>query len=158
MTNGEKIAKAAMDYLGTPHVNGQKVKGKGIDCGMLLIASLEDAGLVAKNEIKIKPYSSEWALHHSDEWFLRYVETYCKKVPLSDLKAGDFLLYQYGRCISHGGVYVGNNTICHACIDLGVILSSLDDVQFLDAKGHSRLRGVYRFEGVKTWAYLEALQ
>lgn len=149
MDDGEKIAKAAMEYLGTPHMNMQKVKGRGIDCGMLLIASLEDAGLVKKGSIKIKPYSGEWALHHSEEWFLHYVEEYCEKVPQDDMKPGDFLLYQYGRCISHGGVYVGNNTICHACIDFGVILSDLNDVQFLGPHGKSRLRGVYRYKGVK---------
>lgn len=48
MTDGEKIAKAAESYIGTPHVNGAKVKGAGIDCGMLLIASLEDAGIIKK--------------------------------------------------------------------------------------------------------------
>ena len=46
MTGGEKIAKSAYDWLGTPHVNMAKVKGVGVDCGMLLIACLEDAGLV----------------------------------------------------------------------------------------------------------------
>ena len=42
---GKQVARAAMGWLGTPHVNQAKVKWKGVDCGMLLIASLEDAGL-----------------------------------------------------------------------------------------------------------------
>ena len=46
---GERVARAAIGWLGTPHVNQAKVKGKGVDCGMLLIASLEDAGLMKKN-------------------------------------------------------------------------------------------------------------
>ena len=63
------------------------------------------------------------------------------------MEAGDFLLYQFGRCISHGGVYVGTGMVCHAVVEQGVILSSVDDVMFLDAKGRSRLRGIYRFGG-----------
>ena len=63
------------------------------------------------------------------------------------MDTGDFLLYQYGRCISHGGIYIGDNILCHAMVDEGVILSELNDVMFLDAKGKSRLRGIYRFRG-----------
>lgn len=143
MSNGEEIAKASLGWLGTPHVNMAKSKGHGVDCGMLLIASLEDAGLMEKDSYPIKPYSNEWALHHSEEWFLNYVRAKCDKV--EDMQIGDFILYQYGRCISHGGIYVGNNTVCHALVEQGVILSPLNDVMFLDAKGNSRLRGIYRY-------------
>lgn len=48
MTDGEKIAKAAAEWLGTPHINGAKVKGRGVDCGMLLIGCVEDAELLKK--------------------------------------------------------------------------------------------------------------
>lgn len=142
--SGEKIAKAALEWLGTPHINNAKVKGIGVDCGMLLIGALEDSDTIKKDSIEIKPYSNEWHLHRSEEWFLRYVEEHCEKV--SDLKVGDFLLYQYGRCISHGAVYVGNNMIVHALVKRGVIMSNMDETMFYDAKGHSRLRGIYRFK------------
>lgn len=48
MTDGEKIAKAAAEWLGTPHINGAKIKSCGVDCGMLLIGCVEDAGLLKK--------------------------------------------------------------------------------------------------------------
>ena len=146
--NGDKIAQAALRWLGTPHINMARVKGRGVDCGMLLIASLEESGVVEKGSIPIKPYSNEWHLHHSEEWFLHYVQTYCDKV--STLETGDFLLYQFGRCISHGGVYVGKNQICHAVIEKGVILSDLNEVMFFDAHGKNRLRAIYRFN---PWKY-----
>ena len=142
---GRKIADAALEYLGTPHVNQAKVKGKGVDCGMLLIASLEDAGAVQKDSIEIAPYSNEWHLHHSEEWFKGYIETYCDKV--EELQEGDFVLYQYGRCASHGAVYVGNGIVCHALVNHGCVLTEMDDVMFLDAHGKSRVRGFYRFRG-----------
>lgn len=149
MTDGEKIAEAAMSWLGTPHVNQARVKGIGVDCGMLLIGAIEDAGLIEKGVIEIAPYSNEWHLHHSEEWFLSYVKKYCVSVTEADMAIGDFLMYQFGRCVSHGGIYIGNNQIIHAVIDQGVILSDLNDVMFLDAHGKSRLRGIYRFKGVK---------
>lgn len=142
---GKKIAEAAKSWLGTQHINGARVKGHGVDCGMLLIAALEDSGTIEKNGIPIKPYSNEWHLHHSEEWFLFYVQEYCDQV--EDLKPGDFMMYQYGRCISHAGVYIGNGVLCHSVIGQGVILTELNDVMFLDAKGKSRLRGIYRFRG-----------
>lgn len=149
MTDGEKIAAAARSWLGTPHVNQARVKGIGVDCGMLLIGALEDAGLIDKGAIKIAPYSNEWHLHHSEEWFLSYVKKYCIPVTETDMAIGDFLMYQFGRCVSHGGIYIGDNQIIHAVIDQGVILSDLNDVMFLDAHGRSRLRGIYRFKGVE---------
>lgn len=144
MTNGERIVKAAMPWLGTPHVNQARVKGIGVDCGMLLIGSLEDANMVPKGSIKIAPYSNEWHLHHSEEWFLHYVQQYCKKV--DTMETGDFLLFQFGRCRSHAGIYIGNHTIIHAVVQQGVILSDLDDVMLYDGHGKSRLRDIYRFE------------
>lgn len=143
--SGKDIAKAACEWIGTPHVNNAKVKGIGVDCGMLLIAALEDSATIKKDDIKIKPYSNEWHLHRDEEWFKSYVEQYCDKV--DDLQVGDFLLYQYGRCVSHGAVYIGNNTVVHALVDRGVILSNINETMFLDAKGKSRLRGIYRYRG-----------
>lgn len=139
------VAREAYEWLGTPHVNQAKVKGKGIDCGMLLIACLEGAGYVEKGAIKVPPYSNEWHLHHSAEWFLKIVERYCDRIPLEKLQPGDFLLYKFGRCVSHGAVYVGNGYVIHAMVERGVIMTNIDDVMFLTAKGETRLHGVYRF-------------
>lgn len=147
MTGGEKIAKAAYTWLGTPHVNMAKVKGVGVDCGMLLIACLEDAGLVTPGDIVIKPYSNEWHLHRSEEWFLSYVKQYCRKVKKP--MPGDFFLYQFGRCISHAGVYIGENRIIHAVVGQGVIMTGTNESMLYDGKGKSRLRAIYRFKGVK---------
>ncbi len=144
---GDKIADAALQWLGTPHVNMAKSRGLGVDCGMLLIAALEDSGAIKPGAIEIEPYSNMWHLSHSKEWFKSYVEKYCDRAHV--LQRGDFILYQYGRCISHGAVYVGDNTICHAYVETGVILSSIDDTILLDAHGRNRQRGIYRFNPKK---------
>lgn len=144
---GQEIVEAAKKWLGTPHINDARVRGVGVDCGMLLLGATEDAGLISRDSVEVAPYSNEWHLHHSEEWFLRYVQTYCTQVEATDMQPGDFLLYQYGRCISHAGIYMGNSTVCHAIVQQGVVLSDINDVMFYDAKGRSRLRGVYRYNG-----------
>lgn len=143
MTVGERIVAEAQTWLGTPHVNMAKVKGVGVDCGMLLIGVLEGARIIKTDTINIAPYSNMWHLSHSEEWFLRYVQKYCNEV--TDLQIGDFLLYKYGRCISHAAIYIGQDKVIHALIDQGVVITEMSDVMFYDAKGRSRLRGAYRF-------------
>lgn len=146
--DGKKIAQASLGWLGTPHINAARVKGKGVDCAKLCMAAVEDAGLMPMGTIQAEGYSNEWHLHQSGEKMLEYFRKYCS--PVEDLQPGDFLLYQYGRCISHAAVYIGNDTVCHSLVNHGVILSNINDVMFLDAKGRSRLRGIYRYNGGNT--------
>ena len=82
-------------------------------------------------------------LSHSEEWFLRYVQKYCDEV--TDLQIGDFLLYKYGRCISHAAVYIGQDRVIHALINQGVIVTEMSDVMFCDHRGLSRLKYIYRW-------------
>ena len=70
---GKKIAEAAKKWLGTPHMNMGKVKGVGVDCALLCMAAVEDAGLMHKYKVEIEPYSNEWHLHHSEEKMLGYI-------------------------------------------------------------------------------------
>ena len=122
------------------------VKGAGVDCSYLLVAALVDSGLMKADRLQIENYSNEWHLHHSEEKYLKYVQQVADEVKEgSPLEIGDFLLYQYGRCISHGAIYIGKGLVIHAFVDYGVIISKLDDVIFYDKKGRSRLRAVYRY-------------
>ena len=146
LTTGERIANAAIEWLGTPYANNSMVKGTGVDCSYLLVAAVVDSGLMKADRLQIENYSNEWHLHHSEEKYLKYVQQVADEVKEgSPLEIGDFMLYQYGRCISHGAIYIGKGLVIHAFVDYGVIISKLDDVIFYDKKGRSRLRAVYRF-------------
>ncbi len=145
-TIGERIAQSAMKWLGTPYMNNTMIRGLGVDCSYLLVAALVDSGVMSPNRLHIENYSNEWHLHHSEEKYLKYVQQVADEIEEgAPLKKGDFLLYQYGRCISHGAIYVGSGLVIHSFVDQGVILSKLDDSLFYDKKGRSRLRAVYRY-------------
>ena len=146
-STGQKIANAAISWLGTPYQNNAMARGVGVDCAYLLVAAVVESGLMPKDKLNIEDYSNEWHLHHSEEKYLKYVEQVADKVDLENdiLEIGDFLLYQFGRCISHGAIYIGNGLVIHAFVDYGVIFSKLEDVIFNDSRGRSRLRAVYRF-------------
>ena len=64
---------------------------------------------------------------------------------MDGIRPGDFLLYKFGRCVSHGGIYTGDGRIIHALVEQGVVMTDINDVMFLTATGESRLHGVYRF-------------
>ena len=103
MTAGEKIRDAAYSWLGTPYEGCAKVKGVGVDCGQLLIAAVEDAGLIQRGTVQTGTYSQEWHLHRSEEKYLSFIERYCEPVT-GEPQPGDFALYKFGRGISHGDV------------------------------------------------------
>lgn len=145
MTVGERIAEATRSWIGTPYANNAMAKGYGVDCAHLLVGVLIDADLLDPSDVQIEYYSNEWHLHRSEEKFISYIETVATEIPLDGIEVGDFLLYQYGRCISHGAIYVGNGLVVHAFVNLGVVLSGLDDSILMDNIGRSRLRKVYRF-------------
>ena len=99
LTTGEMIADAAKKWIGTPYQNNTMVHGVGVDCSYLLVAAVVDSGLMKRDELEIENYSNEWHLHRSEEKYLKYVQKVADEVPIDDIRIGDFLLYQYGRCI-----------------------------------------------------------
>lgn len=147
-TTGQKIADSALEWLGTPYVNNAMAKGHGVDCAYLLVAALIGSGMITKDQLQIENYSNEWHLHRSEEKYLKYIQQVADEVH-GEPQIGDFLLYQYGRCVSHGAVYIGDDKVVHAFVDLGVIISNVDDILFYDNRGKSRLRAVYRFNPKK---------
>ena len=146
MTTGERIAKEALTWLCTPHMDNCMAKKYGVDCAHLMLGVLIGANLIGEGDMHIEHYSNEWHLHRSEDKFLKYMDRVGYEVDVDDLQVGDFILYQYGRCISHGAIYIGDNQVVHAYVDMGVIISNCDDVIFYDGKGNSRIRKVYRYK------------
>jgi NlpC/P60 family putative phage cell wall peptidase len=119
-----RVVAAARRWLSTPYHDGAMVHGHGVDCAMLARAVYAEAGVIPP--IPIEPYSPQWYLHRSEEKYLAYVLDYSREIPEAEAQPGDIVLYQYGRCFSHGAIIVDPAwpSIIHAykqarCVTLG---------------------------------------
>lgn len=93
----------ATGWLGTPFRDQADVKGGGVDCAMLLVRAAVDTGLVGAFDPR--PYPPQWHLHRDEERFLAIVAKLGREVPRAAIP-GDVIVYQVGRCFSHGGIIV----------------------------------------------------
>lgn len=142
-----KVVEEALSWVGTPYQSCAAVKGVGVDCGQLLIRCAEDSGYIPKGTIHTGAYSNEWHLHRSEEKYLSFIEKYCDKVEGTP-KSGDFIVYKFGRCVSHGAIVLEWPRVIHAYVRLGVIISDNFESILLNKKGKSRMVGCYRLKGV----------
>lgn len=137
------VIESAKAWLGTPWHHMARVRGAGVDCAQLLMATFSDAGVIEPFEFE--PYPEDWMLHRSEERLLQIVERYADEVarPLP----GDVALFQFGRCHAHGAIVVEWPLIIHAYrVEREVVWGDASqgllagrDVRFFDAV--SRLPG-----------------
>ena len=138
----EKVIQEAKTWMGTPHHNEARVKGAGVDCGQILIDVYETVGILKKGDCTPEHYPPDFALHRGEEKYLGWIQKFCDLIEGEPLP-GDIVVFQYGRCISHAGILIGDNKLIHSYINRGVIISDLNESIFFDKKG-SRLKGIYR--------------
>ncbi len=120
--NSETILAEARSWLGTPWRHAAAVKGLrgGVDCAMLLARVYVDAGMVA--DFDPRPYSMQYFLHRSEPRYQTWVEKYARKV--TSALPGDVALFQFGRSLSHGGIYLGEDRIIHAWRVAGAVVET----------------------------------
>lgn len=120
------VVAEALTWLGTPYHSHARVKGVGVDCGQILCAVYEAAGLVP--HIDTGHYAPDWHLHHSEELYIGWMDRYCVRLPRSVAPLpGDIALFKYGRCYSHGAIVVEDNLLVHAYLRRGVILTRMTE-------------------------------
>ena len=113
------VVQEALSWQGTPYHHAARIKGAGVDCGQILAAVFEAAGLVP--HIEPDEYPGDWCCHRGEERYLGHVEQYAHRIEGPPLP-GDIVLYQWGRCISHGAIVVAWPQVIHAYVRQGVIL------------------------------------
>lgn len=107
------IAAEALSWVGTPYHHQADVKGRGVDCAMLLVRVFVDTGIVPAFDPR--PYTPDWYMHRDEERFLGWISKFGDPVPEgSPLEPGDVALYKFGRCVSHGGIVVEPGIMVHA--------------------------------------------
>lgn len=139
MLSQTHVVKEALTWLSTPYHHQGRVKGVGVDCGMLLCEVYHACGLVPY--IDPRPYPADWHLHQMEQKYLAWVKQYCDEV--QEPQPGDIVLYHFGKCVSHAGIVIAWPQIIHAYIKQGVILSD-------GSKGSlaRRIAGFYRIKGL----------
>ena len=143
------IVSIARTYLRTPYHHQGRIKGGGIDCGMLILNVFEELGLIPHLElgVDIPFYPQDWAMHNSEEKYLSWVMKYTVKVDRDPLP-GDIILHKYGHCISHGGIVVAWPSIIHAYRGLGVVYAdAINDTYLQKKNGELRQAGIYSYWG-----------
>lgn len=119
----EAVAAEALSWLGTAYHHHARIKGVGVDCAQLVCAVYEACGLV--DHIDPGVYSTDWHMHRSEEVYAGWCARYAKRVEQPQL--GDVVLFRYGRCYSHGGIYVADQLILHAYVSRGVHVTALNE-------------------------------
>lgn len=118
----EALVREARSWVGTPYHHMGDIRGAGVDCGMLLVRIFCDLGICAPFDPR--PYTRDWHLHQSEERYLSYVYDNASEISREELAPGDIILFQFGRCFSHGAIVTVADplTIVHAVHDYGRVV------------------------------------
>lgn len=119
-SSSDDVVAEALSWLGTPYHHCAGIKGTGVDCAMLLLRVFQAVGVVDA-AVQPDPYPPDWHMHRSEERLLTFVERYADKVADGEEQPGDVALFHVGRCIAHGGIYIGDGLMVHADLNAGQV-------------------------------------
>jgi cell wall-associated NlpC family hydrolase len=105
-----EVVRVAHTWIGTPYRQCGRHKGAGVDCAMLPLGVMVEAGVI--EDFDPGPYAPEWHLHQSEERYLTWLLNVACNVAVP--QPGDLVLFWYGRCFSHAGILVGDDMMIHA--------------------------------------------
>jgi len=108
----KRIVEEARSWIGTPFHHEGRIKGVGVDCGMLLLEIMERAGLIP--HIKPGHYSPDFMMHRNEEWYLQTILNYAVELEGPPYLPGDIVLFKHGRLFSHGALVIDYPLIVHA--------------------------------------------
>jgi hypothetical protein len=100
----DRVDAIAQTWLGTKFHDHARVKGAGVDCAQILLATFEEAGLIPPTNVG--PYSAQFFLHSAEERYLGWVSKFAHEITLERVRHGDIALYKIGRCYAHGAIVV----------------------------------------------------
>ena len=113
------VVAEAVSWLGTPYHHAARIKGAGVDCGQLVAACFEAAGVIPP--LEIPAYPGDWCLHRGEELYLDQALRHAREIE-GPPQPGDVAIFRYGRAFSHGSVVVEWPLVVHAYVGLGVVL------------------------------------
>jgi cell wall-associated NlpC family hydrolase len=117
------VVAEALTWRGTPYHHRARIKGVGVDCGQILCAVFEAAGVVS--HIDPGDYSPQFHLHRDEDIYLQWVRKFCDPLPEGATpQPGDIATYQFGRTHAHGAIVIDGGLLLHSYIRRGVIVTA----------------------------------
>lgn len=130
------IVDKAREYIGTPFRHQGRLKGVGVDCAGLIIC--------VANELNISDfdYTSYGRVPNSNQ-LVSLMNEHMVKIKISDAKAGDVYLMAFDSDPQHLAMITDNGIIHSYSSAKKVVEHGLDD------NWSSKIKGAYRFKGIK---------
>ncbi len=119
MTPDQRTAVVAEAYtwMGTPYVHMGRIKGVGVDCAQILIATYSGVGLI--EAFVPDTYTHDWYMHRDEDLYLAYLMAHAVKT--DDPQPGDISAYRFGRTTSHAGIITEPGYMIHAYRPFGKV-------------------------------------
>lgn len=147
---------AARSWLGTPYHHMARVKGVGVDCGQLVIAAFNEAGLI--DDLQPGFYTHDWHLHRDEDRYLAQVERVMRRSDddersidarvlennAYELPAGEVIVFKVGRTFSHGGIVTQWPFFIHSYLPSGIV----EEIDIRYTPMSARVARVYTLEGL----------
>lgn len=122
MTEAEQraaIVAEALSWERTPYAGHARIKGVGVDCAMLPALVYEATGYCPE----VNPeYSEQWMQHRDEEIYLAEIKRWAHEIDEADLKAGDLVVWRFGRTYSHSAIVIDPPIVLHAVINAGAVV------------------------------------
>ncbi len=128
-----RITEEAKSWLKTPFHHEGRVKGAGVDCGMLILEVYERVGLIP--HVVPPHYGPDFMLHRREEWYVEFILVYANEIFTPPFLPGDAVVMKHGRIFSHGGIIIEWPMIVHASVqDRGVAWGDLGRLPLSEKK------------------------
>jgi len=139
MDLNDRITEEAKNWLNVPYEH-RGITKRGCDCTGLLIGVLQALGHATNYIPRVHPM--DWNLHDmADDHIVKELSKVADKV--TKPKKGDFVLFRFGRCVSHAGIMITQNKFIHCFKDAKKCKYSIMDGTNQWSK---RLAGFYRID------------
>jgi cell wall-associated NlpC family hydrolase len=122
------VIAEALTWLGTPYHHQGRVKGAGVDCGMLLVEVYAACGEITAMDAG--NYACDWHLHRSEEKYLEHVLSVAHEIDAA--QPGGIAVFQFGRTYSHGAICIGDNKLIHSYRERGCEITTFDDCELVE--------------------------
>lgn len=128
-----EIVRIAKTWLGTKYHHHAQVKGVGADCATFIAEVFFEAGLVERFEVE--NYSPQWHLHRNSEKYMNRILEYAHEVETP--RAGDIVLWKFGRTYSHAGIVIEWPFIIHEYVTSGCVIDDISKAKWLRKIGEN---------------------